>query len=228
MTAGEELILDEKKIERALIRIAHEILEQNGGAESIAIIGIQTRGAVLAKRIARLINDLEHVKLPTGTMDISLYRDDVHSKLDQPVIQRTDILFPVGDKHIILVDDVLFTGRTVRAALDQVIDFGRPRTIQLAVLVDRGHRELPIKADYVGINIPTSRADQVVLEVLEKDGRDRLYLSRGAKPADKSTATPPAKKFALKVAAQTAPAKPKRSPAKPATSSSKAKKGKSR
>jgi len=171
--------MDEKKIARVLTRIAHEILEHNSGAESLAIIGILTRGAHLAKRIAAIIKKLEGVEVPVGFMDISLYRDDVHSKLDQPVIQRTDILFPVKDRDIILIDDVLFTGRTVRAALNQINDFGRPRTIQLAVLVDRGHRELPIKADYVGVNIPTAKADQVVLEVVEKEGQDRVSIVEG-------------------------------------------------
>jgi len=174
-----KIIMDEKKIARVLTRIAHEILEHNSGAESLAIIGILTRGAHLAKRIAAIIKKLEGVEVPVGFMDISLYRDDVHSKLDQPVIQRTDILFPVKDRDIILIDDVLFTGRTVRAALNQINDFGRPRTIQLAVLVDRGHRELPIKADYVGVNIPTAKADQVVLEVVEKEGQDRVSIVEG-------------------------------------------------
>ncbi len=175
-----EPILDSKQISRALTRVAHEILEQNGGAESLAIIGILTRGAHLAKRIAATIKKLEGVEVPVGLMDISLYRDDVHSRLEQPVVQRTDILFPVANKNIILVDDVLYTGRTIRAALDQIIDFGRPRTIQLAVLVDRGHRELPIKADYVGANIPTSRGDQVVLEVAEKEGVDRVFVVKAS------------------------------------------------
>ena len=157
MTAQNKIILDKKQISRALARIAHEILERNSEAESIAVIGILTRGAFLAQRVADLIEKLEGIEVPVGLMDISLYRDDVHSKLDQPIIQRTDILFPVKDKNIIVVDDVLFTGRTIRAALNHIVDFGRPRTIQLAVLVDRGHRELPIKADYVGVNIPTSR-----------------------------------------------------------------------
>ena len=179
MTAKNKIILDEKKIERALARIAHEILEHNTDVQSIAIVGILTRGAHLARRIARLIERLEGVTVPVGLMDISLYRDDVHQKLDQPVIQRTDILFPVKDKNIILIDDVLFTGRTIRAALNHIVDFGRPSTIQLAVLVDRGHRELPIKADYVGINIPTSRSDQVVLEVKEKEGVDQVYVVPG-------------------------------------------------
>jgi len=176
LTGKTKIIMDEKKIARALTRIAHEILEHNSGAESIAIIGILTRGAHLASRIARIIEKLEGIKVPVGFMDISLYRDDVHSKLDQPVIQRTDILFPVKDRNIILIDDVLFSGRTVRAALNQINDFGRPRTIQLAVLVDRGHRELPIKADYVGVNIPTAYTDRVVLEVVEKEGVDRVSI----------------------------------------------------
>jgi pyrimidine operon attenuation protein/uracil phosphoribosyltransferase len=174
-----KVIMDEKKIARALTRIAHEILEHNSGAETLAVIGILTRGAFLAKRIAAIIGKLEGIKVPVGFMDISLYRDDVHSKLDQPVIQQTDILFPVKDRDIVLIDDVLFTGRTVRAALNQINDFGRPRTIQLAVLVDRGHRELPIKADYVGVNIPTAKSDQVVLEVAEKEGQDRVSIVEG-------------------------------------------------
>jgi len=181
LPAGNDLILDEKKIKRALTRIAHEIVEHNAGAESIVIIGILTRGAWLARRIAKIIEELEGVKVPVGLMDISLYRDDVHSKLDQPIVQRTEILFDVVDRHVIMIDDVLFTGRTVRAALDQIIDFGRPRTIQLAVLVDRGHRELPIRADYVGANIPTAKNDRVVLEVVEKEGIDRVYVIRGAR-----------------------------------------------
>lgn len=180
-----EPILDSKQISRALTRIAHEILEQNGGAETLAIIGILTRGAHLAKRIAATIKKLEGIEVPVGLMDISLYRDDVHSRLDQPVIQRTDILFPVANKNIILVDDVLYTGRTIRAALDQIIDFGRPKTIQLAVLVDRGHRELPIKADYVGANIPTAKGDQVVLEVAEKEGTDRVFVIKSGATAKK-------------------------------------------
>lgn len=195
-----DLLLDDTKIQRALSRIAHEILEHNSGAESLAIIGILTRGAFLAKRIAATLEKLEGVKVPVGLMDISLYRDDVRSKHDQPIVQRTDILFDVAGRNIILVDDVLFTGRTIRAALDQIIDFGRPKTIQLAVLVDRGHRELPIKADYVGINIPTAKSDQVVLEVKEKEGSDRVYIvknsDKAAKPAKpaKATKSPAGKK----------------------------------
>ena len=185
MPEKHENILDEKQINRALARIAHEILEHNAGAETIAIVGILTRGAYLARRIAAIIKKLEKVDVPVGLMDISLYRDDVHSKLDQPIVQRTDILFEVSDKNIVLFDDVLFTGRTVRAALNHITDFGRPRTIQLAVLIDRGHRELPIKADYVGINIPTAKSDRVVLQVTEKDDYDRVYVVRGAEKESK-------------------------------------------
>ncbi|MCH9023976.1 MAG: bifunctional pyr operon transcriptional regulator/uracil phosphoribosyltransferase PyrR [candidate division Zixibacteria bacterium] len=172
------MILSDKKISRALTRISHEILERNSGAESIVIIGILTRGAVLAKRIAATIKELEGVEVPVGLMDISLYRDDVHSKLEQPIVQRTDILFEIRDKNVILIDDVLYTGRTVRAALDQMVDFGRARTIQLAVLVDRGHKELPIRADYVGANIPTAMDDQVVVNVSEIDGKDEVYVEK--------------------------------------------------
>jgi pyrimidine operon attenuation protein/uracil phosphoribosyltransferase len=195
LPANMQLILDAKKIERALTRIAHEILEHNPEAGSLVIIGILTRGAYLAQRIARIIESLEKVKVPVGLMDIGLYRDDVHSKLDQPIVQRTDILFPVADRHVILIDDVLFTGRTIRAALDQIVDFGRPQTIQLAVLVDRGHRELPIKADYVGVNIPTSKEDKVVLEVVEKEGKDQVYVLRAkTRASDKTDEKPTGKK----------------------------------
>jgi len=179
LPARNDVILDEKKISRALTRITHEILEHNSGAESLVIMGIITRGAHLAKRIAAKIKEIEGVEVPVGLMDIGLYRDDVHSTLDQPVVQRTEILFGVRDRNVILIDDVLFTGRTIRAALDQIIDFGRPRTIQLAALVDRGHRELPIKADYVGVNIPTARDDQIVLHVKEKEGDDIVFIERG-------------------------------------------------
>jgi pyrimidine operon attenuation protein/uracil phosphoribosyltransferase len=151
-------------------------VEKNKGAENMAVIGIQNRGAYLAERVAKLIEQIEGVEVPLGLMDITLYRDDVQTKLDQPVVQKTDILFDVVDKTIILVDDVLYTGRTVRAALDQIIDFGRPRSIQFAVLVDRGHRELPIRADYVGKNIPTAKDDRVKLNIKEVDGEDSVSV----------------------------------------------------
>ncbi len=168
--------MDAKAVERALIRVAHEIVEKNKGAENLAVIGIKTRGAYLAERLSKLIEQIEKVKVPVGLMDITLYRDDIQTKLEQPVVQKTEILFDVVEKVIILVDDVLFTGRTIRAALDQVIDFGRPKNIQLAVLVDRGHRELPIRADYVGKNIPTAKDDQVKVKITEVDKEDSVSI----------------------------------------------------
>jgi pyrimidine operon attenuation protein/uracil phosphoribosyltransferase len=170
------LVMDAKAVERALIRVAHEMVEKNKGAESLAVIGIKTRGAYLAERIAKLIEQIEGVKIPVGLMDITLYRDDIQTKLEQPVIQKTEILFDVVNKVIILVDDVLFTGRTIRAALDQIIDFGRPKNIQLAVLVDRGHRELPLRADYVGKNIPTAKDDRVNVKITEVDKEDSVSI----------------------------------------------------
>lgn len=170
------LVMDAKTVERALIRIAHEIVEKNKGAENMAVIGIKNRGEYLAQRVARLIEKIEKVQIPVGLMDITLYRDDVQTKLEQPLVQKTEILFDVVEKVIILVDDVLFTGRTIRAALDQIIDFGRPKCIQLAVLVDRGHRELPIRADYVGKNIPTSKEERVKVEIKEVDGEDSVSI----------------------------------------------------
>lgn len=173
-----ELFLDETGIRRALTRIAHEIIERNKGVKDVALVGILTRGAILAQRLQEIIQKLEGTTVELGLMDINLYRDDTVSRLDQPVIQRTDILFDVKDKNIVLVDDVLFTGRTVRAALDQLIDFGRPRSIQLAALVDRGHRELPIRADYVGKNVPTGRGDSVAVLLQEKDGEEGIRIER--------------------------------------------------
>ena len=170
------LVMDAKTIGRALIRIAHEIVEKNKGAENMAVIGIQNRGAYLAERVAELIEEIEGVQIPVGLMDITLYRDDVQTKLEQPLVQKTEILFDVVDKVIILVDDVLYTGRTIRAALDQIIDFGRPKHIQLAVLVDRGHRELPIRADYVGKNIPTAKEDRVKVKIKEVDKEDSVSI----------------------------------------------------
>jgi pyrimidine operon attenuation protein/uracil phosphoribosyltransferase len=172
------LIMDEKTIRRILIRIAHEIIERNKGAENLGIIGIKTRGAYLAERLAKLIQEIEELEIPLGFMDITLYRDDIQTKLDQPIVQKTEIMFDVADKIIILVDDVLFTGRTIRAALDQIIDFGRPKLIQLAVLVDRGHRELPIRADYIGKNIPTALNEQVVVKLKEFNGEDSVSIEK--------------------------------------------------
>jgi pyrimidine operon attenuation protein/uracil phosphoribosyltransferase len=168
--------MDAKTVERALIRIAHEIVEKNKGAENMAVIGIKNRGEYLAQRVAKLIEKIEKVQIPVGLMDITLYRDDIQTKLEQPLVQKTEIPFDVVEKVIILVDDVLFTGRTIRAALDQIIDFGRPECIQLAVLVDRGHRELPIRADYVGKNIPTSKEERVKVKIKEVDGEDSVSV----------------------------------------------------
>jgi pyrimidine operon attenuation protein/uracil phosphoribosyltransferase len=190
-------VLDDKKVERALARIAHEIIERNAGADDLVIIGIRTRGDFLADRIAAKISEVEGIDVEVGYMDITFYRDDVHSRLEQPEIHRTEILFPIDDKIVVLVDDVLFTGRTIRAALDQVTDFGRPRAIQLAVLVDRGHRELPIKADYVGKNIPTSVDDEVVVTLRETDEHDsvKLYQTmRATKPKSSKSKTSGKKK----------------------------------
>ncbi len=186
MPENNKLILDEKKMKRALTRLTHEILEHNSDPNSLAIIGIVTRGSFLARRVAKMIKEFEGIDVPVGMMDISLYRDDVHSKLDQPIAQATEILFELGKKNLILVDDVLFTGRTIRAALSQIVDFGRPSTVQLAVLVDRGHRELPIKADFVGVNIPTAKEDQVIVEVLEVDKQDRVYIEKEKNNSNKS------------------------------------------
>jgi len=182
-----EEVLDEKGIGRAITRISHEILERNGGAESLVIIGILSRGADIAKRIADSIHKIESRDVPVGLMDINLYRDDIHLKLDQPVIQRTEILFDVVDRNLILVDDVLFTGRTIRAALDQIVDFGRPRSIQLAVLIDRGHRELPIRPDYVGKNIPTAADDRVLVRLKEVDDKEGVFVVKSGmkKPVPK-------------------------------------------
>jgi pyrimidine operon attenuation protein/uracil phosphoribosyltransferase len=169
-------VMDADDVRRAITRIAHEILEKNGGVDGLAIVGIQTRGALLARRIADVIKDIEGVPVPVGILDITLYRDDLQTIAEQPVVNESDIPFDVQGKTIVLVDDVLYTGRTVRAALDEIIDFGRPKSVQLAVVVDRGHRELPIRADYVGKNVPTSASEAVAVQILEKDGSDDVLI----------------------------------------------------
>lgn len=169
-------IIDEAGIERTVTRLAHEIIEKNKGASQIVIVGIKTRGEHLARRIAAKIEQVEHLTLDIGSMDITLYRDDLLGKLEQPEFKGTDIIFDISGKHVILIDDVLYTGRTIRAALDELIDLGRPRTIQLAVLVDRGHRQLPIKADYVGKNIPTAADESIRVHLKETDGEDAVLL----------------------------------------------------
>lgn len=168
-------VMDSSAVSRAVSRIAHEILEANGGADNVVLAGIVTRGSVLAGRLAARIAEIEGVAVPVGTLDISFYRDDVATRLN-PEVHRTDMPVDVQGKDVVLVDDVLYTGRTVRAAMDAIMDFGRPATIQLAVLVDRGHRELPIRADFVGKNVPTSRSEKVVVHLEETDGRDAVEI----------------------------------------------------
>ena len=169
-------VLDEPGIDRALTRIAHEIVEHAGGTDGLALVGIRTRGVSLARRIATRLQAIGGHTVPVGALDITLYRDDLALKGDTPVLRGTDIPFPVSEKTLVLVDDVLYTGRTIRAALDAIIDLGRPRMIQLAVLVDRGHRELPIRADYVGKNLPTARREAVQVMLHEHDGQDRVVI----------------------------------------------------
>ncbi len=172
-------IIDQNGFARTLARLAHEILERNKGAESIGLIGIRTRGEHLARRLAKKIAEIEHKEVHVGYLDITLYRDDLRHRLDQPELKGTDIRFDVTGKDLVLIDDVLYTGRTVRAALDELMDLGRPTSIQLAVMVDRGHRELPIKADFVGKNIPTSTGEEVRVLVEEVDGEDAVVIVEG-------------------------------------------------
>ena len=169
-------VLDKEAINRALMRIAHEILEKDGGIEDLCIVGIRNRGAYLADRLADCIEKIENKKAPVGILDITLYRDDLTSIAAQPVVRKTEISFDINDKRVILVDDVLYTGRTIRAALDALIDFGRPKVIQLAVLIDRGHRELPIRADFAGKNIPTSQNESIEVRLKEVDGKDEVVI----------------------------------------------------
>jgi pyrimidine operon attenuation protein/uracil phosphoribosyltransferase len=169
-------ILDKESISRAIKRIAHEVLEKNKGAKDLCLIGIRNRGVYLAQRLHECIRDIEHKEIPVGILDITLYRDDLTLISAQPVVHKTEIDFDITDKHVILVDDVLYTGRTVRAALDALIDLGRPKTIQLAVLIDRGHRELPIRPDYAGKNIATSKKETIEVHFAESDGKDEVLL----------------------------------------------------
>ncbi|HEU5182244.1 MAG TPA: bifunctional pyr operon transcriptional regulator/uracil phosphoribosyltransferase PyrR [Candidatus Polarisedimenticolia bacterium] len=175
---NDALVMDEVKIDRTLTRMAHEILEKNRDLEDLVLVGIRTRGVPLAERLAARIKDIEKLEIPVGVLDITLYRDDATTVGPHALLKATLIHFPIDGKKIILVDDVLFTGRTIRAALDGIIDFGRPSSIQLAVLVDRGHRELPIRADYVGKNLPTARDETVEVHLKEEDGRDEVHIVR--------------------------------------------------
>src|SRR4051812_38959152 len=176
------VVLDAGRMARALARIAHEILERNSGTDELALVGIRTRGVPLARRIAKSLHDVSGHETPCGALDITLYRDDLSGNSSaagpqlQPVVHKTEIDFSIDGKLILLVDDVLYTGRTIRAAFDALIDFGRPRAIQLIVLVDRGHRELPIKADYVGKNLPTAATQNVQVHLAEIDGHDEVEV----------------------------------------------------
>ena len=170
------IIMDDMAIRRALTRIAHEVVEKNKGVEGLAVVGIRRRGGPLAQRLAERIGEIEDVVVPVGILDITLYRDDLTTMANQPMVHRTEVDFNINGKVIVLVDDVLYTGRTVRAAMDALIDLGRPKRIQLAVLVDRGHRELPIKADFIGKNVPTSAREIVSVLVEEIDGIDKAVI----------------------------------------------------
>ncbi|OGK87891.1 MAG: bifunctional pyr operon transcriptional regulator/uracil phosphoribosyltransferase [Candidatus Rokubacteria bacterium GWC2_70_16] len=182
MTVREKAqVLDDTALDRALTRIAHEIVEQAGG-EGVALVGIKTRGVTLAERIAEKIAAIEGARPPVGALDITLYRDDLRLKAEQPVVRGTEIPFPLKGRTVVLVDDVLFTGRTIRAAMDAVMDLGRPRIIRLAVLIDRGHRELPIRPDYIGKNLPTSRRETVAVMLREHDGVDRVVIQEPTDP----------------------------------------------
>jgi pyrimidine operon attenuation protein/uracil phosphoribosyltransferase len=187
--------MDAARMGRTLTRIAHEILERHPRASSLALVGVRSRGVPLAHRLARLIAEAVGAEPAVGALDITLYRDDFTTLAPQPITRGTDILFSIDGRTVVLVDDVLFTGRTVRAALDQLIDFGRPARIELAVLVDRGHRELPIRADYVGRSLSTARDEAVEVRVREEDGRDEVLLVRrgrmGGAPASRTRGTPP-------------------------------------
>lgn len=179
ITSRERVVLDRLGIRRAMTRIAHEVIERNKGLADLALVGIRTGGIHLAHRLAGRLKEIEGVVVPVGILDITLYRDDLSTKRDQPTIRKTEINFDITGQKVIMVDDVLFTGRTIRAGMDELIDFGRPREIQLAVLIDRGHRELPIRANYVGKSLPTA-ADEKVEVLLEEEGEtDRVIIQNG-------------------------------------------------
>ena len=173
-------MMDPDQIRRAITRLGHEVIERQGGTDGLVLIGIQRRGVVLAQRLADVIAASERLRLPVGALDISLYRDDLSELAKYPIVRPTELPFDITDQTVVLVDDVLFTGRTIRAAVDALVDFGRPHAIRLAVLVDRGHRELPIRADHVGLNIPTARAERVNVHVQELDGIDEVELDSPA------------------------------------------------
>ncbi len=179
MEKKRKVIQSKEEIDKSLKRIAHEILEKNEAGTHLVLIGIMRRGVTLAKRLSEKIEEIGGVKVPIGALDINLYRDDLSEIAAQPVLRKTEIPFSIKDKKVILVDDVLYTGRTIRAALDAIIDLGRPCFIQLAVLLDRGHRELPIRADYVGKNVPTSQRELIDVKLVEDDGVDEVIIQEG-------------------------------------------------
>ena len=178
MDQPEKVVLDRDDIRRTLVRIAHEVVEKNAEPERLAIVGIHRRGAILAARLRRLVSDLLDADLPLGDLDISFYRDDLASRPEQPVVHASHVDFPVDERTVVIVDDVLYTGRTVRAAIEALFGYGRPARVQLAVLADRGHRELPIRPDYVGKNLPTSRDERIQVQLVEVDEVDRVLLVR--------------------------------------------------
>ena len=170
------IIMNERDIDRTLLRISHEIIEKNKGVQDLRIIGIKTRGEYLARRVSEHIYRIENANIPVGVLDITLYRDDLKEKQPNAIVMKTEIPFQIVDKKILLVDDVLYTGRTIRAAMDAIVDMGRPKSIQLVVLIDRGHRELPIRADYVGKNVPTSRRELVKVRLGEIDALNQVEI----------------------------------------------------
>lgn len=178
MASGERVVMDAQAVERALKRIAHEIVERNRGAQNLVLLGIRSRGEFLGQRLTRMIGEIDGGGAPpTGVVDVTLYRDDLSRSRQRPAVKGTEVPFPIDDRDVILVDDVLYTGRTIRASLDAVIDLGRPQSVQLVVLVDRGHRELPIRADYVGKNLPTSRGESVQVRLRECDDTDEVVIA---------------------------------------------------
>jgi pyrimidine operon attenuation protein/uracil phosphoribosyltransferase len=176
---AKNVLMDSETIDRTIVRITSEILEKNKGAKNLVVVGVRTRGVHIAERIVKRINKLEKIKPPMGTLDITLYRDDLRGKTEWPKVEKTEIPFSVEDKEVILVDDVIYTGRTTRAAIEEIMDFGRPSSIQLVTMVDRGHRELPIQPDYVGIVVNTLRSEKVRVHLKETDGKDQVIVKKG-------------------------------------------------
>lgn len=172
------ILMTEKEMERAMKRIAHEIIEGNNGVENLKLVGIRRRGVPIAKNIASLIRDIEGVEIPVGNLDITLYRDDLSQISPQPELKGSEMPFEIDGAHLVIVDDVIYTGRTARAALDAIMDIGRPAMIKLAILIDRGHRELPIRGDYIGKNVPTARTERIAVYMKEVDGENSVYLVR--------------------------------------------------